>query len=139
LAASPGPALKGLQDLLADDKIADLQRDKLFWTLIENGASERALNRLSFYQISHSAEMRKRLADLGIVSPTAENDVEAFRQEARLVFEEVGPKLKGLREDPELRRLAENPEIVSLLENGNTLALLSRPEIQSIVDRIAKR
>ncbi len=30
-------------------------------------------------------------------------------------------------------------EIVSLLENGNTLALLSRPEIQSIVDRIAKR
>lgn len=139
LAANPGPALKGLQDLLADDKIADLQRDKLFWTLIENGASERALNRLSFYQISHDAEMRKRLVDLGIVSPAAEGDVEAFRQEARLVFEEVGPKLKGLREDPELRRLAENPEIIRLLENGNTLALLNRPEIQSLVDRIAKR
>jgi membrane protein required for colicin V production len=139
LAASPGVALKGLQVLLADEKIADLQRDRLFWTLIENGASERALNRLSFYQISHDAQMRKRLVDLGIVSVGAETDVEAFRQEARLVFDEVGPKLKGLREDPELRRLAENPEIIDLLENGDTLALLNRPEIQSIVDRIANQ
>ncbi len=139
LASNPGPALKGLQDLLADEKIAALQQDKLFWTLIENGASERALNRLSFYQISHDDDMRSRLTDLGIVSPQAATDVEAFRAEARAVFEQVGPKLKGLREDPELHRLAENPEIVSLLENGSTLALLSRPEIQSLIDRIAKR
>jgi uncharacterized membrane protein required for colicin V production len=137
LASNPGTALKGLQDLLADPKIEDLQRDKLFWTLIENGAAERALNRLAFYQLSHDATMRRRLADLGIVSDKAATDVEAFRQEARTVFEQVGPKLKGLREDPELLRLAENPEIVSLLENGDTLALLNRPEIQSIVDRIA--
>lgn len=139
LAASPGVALKGLQDLLADSKIANLQQDKLFWTLIENGASERALNRLSFYQISHDPEMRKRLVDLGIVGPRSLEDVEAFRQEARVVFDEVGPKLKGLREDPELQRLAENPEIIALLESGNTLALLNRPEIQSIVDRIANQ
>ena len=137
LASNPGTALRGLQDLLSDRKIEDLQRDKLFWTLIENGAAERALNRLSFYQISHDDTMRARLADLGIVSRTAATDVEVFRQEARSVFEQLGPKLKGLREDPELLRLAENPEIVSLLENGETLALLNRPEIQSIVDRIA--
>lgn len=139
LASNPGPALKELQELLADDKIAALQRDKLFWTLIENGASERALNRLSFYRISHDDDMRQRFANLGVVSPRAVSDVEAFRQEARAVFEQVGPKLKGLREDPELRRLAENPEIAALLENGNTLALLNRPEIQSLVDRIANR
>jgi membrane protein required for colicin V production len=137
LASNPGTALKGLQDLLSDPMIEALQRDKLFWTLIENGAAERALNRLSFYQVSHNDEMRGRLANLGIVSSSAATDVETFRQEARTVFEQVGPKLKGLREDPELLRLAENPEIVSLLENGDTLELLSRPEIQSIIDRIA--
>lgn len=139
LAANPGPALSGLKSLLADPKIAELQQDGLFWTLIENGASERALNRLSFYRISHDDEMRGRLADLGIVSGVARDDIEAFRDEARVVFDEVGPRLKGLREDPELQQLAHNPEIVSLLESGNTLALLNRPEIQSLVDRIAKR
>lgn len=139
LASNPGPALSGLQDLLNDQKIANLQSDKLFWTLIENGASERALNRLSFYQVSHDDEMRARFVTLGIVSPEAEADVEVFRAEARVVFDQVGPKLKGLREDPELRQLAENPEIVSLLENGNTLALINRPEIQRLVDRIANR
>lgn len=139
LASNPGPALAGLKDLLADPKIGELQQDKLFWTLIENGASERALNRLSFYQVSHDDEMRGRLADLGIVSRESRSDVEAFRDEARVVFDEVGPRLKGLREDPELQQLAHNPEIVSLLESGDTLALLNRPEIQSIVDRISKR
>ncbi|MCH7600113.1 MAG: CvpA family protein [Myxococcales bacterium] len=137
LASNPGTALKGLQDLLSDSKIEGLQRDKFFWTLIENGAAERALNRLSFYKLSHDDQMRRRLADLGIVSAAAAKDVEIFRQESRVVFEQVGPKLKGLRNDPELLRLAENPEIVKLLENGDTLALLNRPEIQSIVERIA--
>lgn len=139
LAANPGPALSGLQDLLNDPKIMELQRDKLFWTLIENGASERALNRLSFYQVSHDDAMRARFVALGIVGPEALNDVEVFRDEARVVFDEVGPRLKGLREDPELQQLAENPEIVALLENGNTLALINRPEIQRLVDRISKR
>lgn len=139
LASNPGPALSGLQDLLNDKKIADLQSDKLFWTLIENGASERALNRLSFYQVSHDDEMRARFVALGIVGPDAKDNVEVFRDEARIVFDQVGPKLKGLREDPELQQLAENPEIIRLLENGDTLALINRPEIQRLVDRIAKR
>ncbi len=137
-AANPGPALTGLRDLLADPKIGELQQDKLFWTLIENGASERALNRLTFYQVSHDDEMRGRLADLGVVSGEARADVEVFRDEARSVFDQVGPRLKGLREDPEIQQLARNPEIVQLLENGDTLALINRPEIQSIVDRISR-
>lgn len=138
LAANPGPALSGVQDLLADPKIEELQQDKLFWTLIENGASERALNRLSFYQVSHDDAMRGNLADLGIVSAEARHDVEVFRDEARAVFDEVGPRLKGLRDDPEIRQLASNPEIISLIENGDTLALINRPEIQRIVDRISR-
>jgi len=138
LTANPGPALAGLQELLADDRIGELQQDKLFWTLIENGASERALNRLSFYAISHDDGMRERLADLGIVSPEAREDVEVFRDEARTVFEQVGPRLQGLREDPEIQQLARNPEILRLLENGDTLALINRPEIQGIVDRISR-
>ncbi|MFT5444016.1 MAG: membrane protein required for colicin V production [Myxococcota bacterium] len=138
LASNPGESLAGLREVLADDRVAQLQQDKLFWTLIENGASERALNRLSFYQVSHDDTMRQRLAQLGIVSAAAGKSVETFRDEARDVFDRVGPRLKGLREDPELQQLAANPEIVSLLESGDTLALLSRPEIQRLVDRLSK-
>lgn len=138
LASNPGESLAGLREVLADDRIAELQQDKLFWTLIENGASERALNRLSFYQVSHDDAMRRRFAQLGIVSAAAGESVETFRDEAREVFDLVGPRQKGLREDPELRQLAANPEIMSLLESGDTLALLSRPEIQRLVDRLSK-
>ncbi len=137
LASTPGTALRGLKDLLEDERIGELQRDGLFWVLIENGASERALNRATFYRISHDRELRERLADVGLISAAAVEDTEAFRDEAMAVLEEVGPRLKGLREDPELQRLAQNPEIMNLVESGDTLALLRRPEFQRLVERLS--
>lgn len=139
LLANPGSSLTGLRDILEDDRIAKLQGDRMFWTLIENGASDAALNRLSFYQISHDAALRSTLADLGLISRSAAENVTAFHDEAAAVFDEVGPKLRGLRDDPALLAMANDPEIVSLLEEGDTLALIQHPKIQRLVDRIASR
>jgi hypothetical protein len=138
IAASPASALAGLRNLLDGERIAELQQDPLFWTLIENGATERATNRLSFYRIAQDGEMRQSLADLGIISPEAAKDVDVFSEEARTVLASVGPRLKGLRDDPELQQLAEDPKIVALLESGDTLALIQNPQIQGLVDRVSK-
>ncbi len=139
LASDPGTTLKGLQELLDSQQIIDLQEDRHFWILIENGASDSALNRLSFYRIAHDEELRRNLADLGVISEEAAGDIDVLHAEAAAVFAEIGPRLKGLRDDPELQQMAQDPEIVSLLQNGDTLALLRRPEIRRIVDRIASQ
>jgi len=139
LASDPGATLTGLQELLDSEQIIDLQDDKHFWVLVENGAADAALNRLSFYRIAHDEGLRRDLADLGVISEAAAGDIDVFHAEMAAVLSEIGPRLKGLRDDPELQQMAQDPEIVSLLENGETLALLRHPEIQRIVDRIASQ
>ncbi len=137
LLANPGQSLTGLRDLLEDDRIGKLQEDRMFWVLIENGASDNALNRVSFYQISHDEGLRRSLADLGVISEDAAKSVTAFHDEVVSVFDEVGPRLKGLREDPEILEMSKDPEIIAMLEKGETLSLIQRPEIQRLVERIA--
>jgi len=137
MAAQPSETLQSLQSLLEDKRIQALQEDHFFWTLVESGASERALNRQAFYMISHDQQMRERLAVLGLISEEAARDVGVFRSDALLVLEEVGPRVKGLADDPEIQRLAENPEIVAMLESGNTFGLIGHPDIQRLVARVS--
>lgn len=136
LLSSPGSALAGLRDLFADPKMAELARDRLFWTLIEDGAAARAVRRHAFGEVSRDDRLRAGLAALGVVSDQARSEIDVFRAEARELFDAAAPKLKALREDPALQQLTGNREIMSLLERGNPLALLQRPEIQSLVDRV---
>ena len=135
--ARPAETLESVQGLLDDDRLRDLGSDKLFWTLVENGAGERAINQASFYELARDPELRGKLADLGLVGPEAAGDPEAFRRSMAGVLSELGPRLEGLRSDPELQRLAGDPEIVSLLQSGDTLALIAHPEIKKIVARVA--
>jgi hypothetical protein len=137
LAAQPSETLQSLQSLLEDERIQALQEDHFFWTLVQGGASERALNRSSFYAISHDPEMRERLAGLGVISEEAARDVGVFRDDALSVLEEVGPRVKDLSEDPEIQRLAHDPEIVALLESGDTFGLIGHPDIQKLVSRVS--
>jgi len=132
IAARPGETLKSMQNLLEHRHIQALQDDPLFWTLIENGASERALNQGSFYRIAHDERMRADLAKLGLISEQAAADPASFRAETEIMLDELGPRIRGLRNDPEIHRLARDPEVLSLLENGNTLALIRHPGIQSL-------
>lgn len=137
IASNPAPALKGLQEVIDDPRFQALQRDRMFWTLVENGASERAVNSRSFYQLTHDPELRRRLADLGFVSAEAADDTDVFRRDVVAMLDAVGPRLKGLQEDRELQQLARDPEIIALLEAGDTLGLLTHPGIQRLVERLA--
>jgi hypothetical protein len=139
IAARPGESLEAVQSLLDDDGIRALQSDEFFWVLVENGAGERATNQASFYRLLHDPEIRRKLAALGFVGSEAVDDPEVFRSEMERMLSELGPRLKGLREDPELRALAHNPEILALLESGNTLGLVTHPDFRRVVARVSAR
>jgi hypothetical protein len=122
--------------VLEHPRIDELANDGVFWTLVEAGEVERATNRLAFVQLAHDRRLRARLAALGLLDEAAAAGPEGFRDEAKRVLEEVGPRLRLLREDPELHRLAEDPEIVRLLEQGELLGLLAHPDFQRVVTRV---
>jgi uncharacterized membrane protein required for colicin V production len=134
--ARPAQALPELQSVLEDPRLDELAQDGVFWTLVEAGDVDRALNRLSFVQLAHDRRLRTRLAALGLLDEDATASPAGFRREAKTVLEAVGPRLRRLREDPELHRLAEDPEIVRLLERGELLGLLSHPGFQRVVTRV---
>jgi hypothetical protein len=136
LLARPAQTLPELQSVLEHPRIDELANDGVFWTLVEAGEVERATNRLAFVQLAHDRRLRARLAALGLLDEAAAAGPEGFRDEAKRVLEEVGPRLRLLREDPELHRLAEDPEIVRLLEQGELLGLLAHPDFQRVVTRV---
>jgi len=137
MVARPQASLGTIQSLIEDDRFHRLQRDELFWTLVENGAGDRAINQSSFYNVVADPDMRQKLAGLGLVSEEAAADPELFRHVMAAMLSELGPRLKGLRDDPELYQLAEDPEIIQALESGNTFALLTHPGVQRVVARAA--
>ena len=139
LASRPGPALKSLQAILADRRIETLQGDRFFWTLIENGAYQRAMNRRSFQQISRSPEMRAHFVNVGVVGAAAADDRRVFEERFAEVLAEVGPRVKGLVNDPDLQRLARDPEVTSMLESGDTLGLFRHEGIQNLVAKVSNQ
>jgi hypothetical protein len=64
---------------------------------------------------------RSAFVTLEIVSRKASDDVEVFRDDARVGVDPVEKPAK---------QLAQKPELISLLEGRNTLTLMNRPEIQ---------
>ena len=138
LASKPAVAVKSLQAILADRRIEQLQSDRFFWTLIENGSYHRAMNRRSFQDIARSDDMRQKFADVGVVSADAAADPRVFKEAVGEVLAQVGPKLKGLVNDPEMERLANDPEILALLESGDTLGLVRNAKIQKLVARVSE-
>jgi uncharacterized membrane protein required for colicin V production len=138
-AARPGTSASALQEVLASPAIADLQNDALFWTYVENGVIDAALNRGSFLSLSGDPEMRRRLADLGLIDEAAVSDPAAFRVIAGDMLRELGPRLRGLRDDSELQALVDDPQVAALVESGDTLALLGHAGFRRYVADVASR
>jgi uncharacterized membrane protein required for colicin V production len=136
LLARPAQTLPELQSVLEHPKLDELANDGVFWSLVEAGDVDRALDRLAFVQLAHDRRLRARLAALGLLDEAAAQSPAGFRREAKSVLEAVGPRLRRLHEDPELHRLAEDPEIVRLLERGEVLGLLRHPGFQRVVTRV---
>jgi hypothetical protein len=139
IAARPGRALVGIQELVADPRLDGLREDRLFWSQVEHGAVDAALNRGSFLELGRDAALRERLVELGVIEPEAARDATAFREVAADALREVGPRIRGLRGDPALRRLLEDPEVVAALESGESWRLLGHSGFRELVTRVAAR
>jgi len=139
MAARPGASITGLQAALDNPHVVALQEDRLFWSYVESGAVDAALNRLSFINIAYDDALRDQLAALGLVDEASSSDPQAFLATAKEVLREVGPRIRGLRDDPELKKLIADPEVASLLESGDTLALLGHSGFRDFVARVASR
>jgi uncharacterized membrane protein required for colicin V production len=135
VAARPGPALADLQAVLEHPGIAELRSDPLFWSHLEHGSVDAALNRGSFQRLARDASLRSQLAGLGLVAQEAAEDPRVFRSSVAEVFREVGPRLRGLRQDPALQELMQDPEVVAAVQSGDHLTLMTHPGFRAVVAR----
>jgi uncharacterized membrane protein required for colicin V production len=135
MAARPGTTLNDLQELMEHPAIEELRSDRLFWSYVEHGNVDAALNRGSFLRLTYDGSLRRRLGDLGLIETEAVDDPREFREAAAEVLREVGPRIRGLREDPALRELLEDPEVVAMVESGNHFGLISHPGFREVVTR----
>jgi uncharacterized membrane protein required for colicin V production len=135
MAAHPDTALADLQALVESPAFEDLRSDAAFWTYVENGSVDAAMNRSSFLRIARDDAMRTRLGELGVVEDEVAADYGAFRSAAGDVLRQVGPRIRRIKSDPALQKLVEDPEVQALLESGNTLALVTHAEFRKVVAR----
>lgn len=132
----PADSIQGLQNLMAHPGIEELRADRAFWTYVEVGAVEVAMNQTSFLRIVHDESLRGNMAALGLVSSESAADPQRFRAEVGDVLREVAPRIKSLRDDPAIQALMEDPEVVALVNSGDHLALMSHPRFLAVVSRI---
>ena len=136
-AAQPALVAGELQTLLDDPSFVRLRADARFWNDVEDGNVQAALQRHSFSALADDAQVRHQAVRLGLVSEEAARDPAAFRQSIAAVFEEIAPRLRGLRDDPAVQELLADPEVVARLQSGDTLALLTHPKFRELVARIS--
>jgi hypothetical protein len=136
LAARPGTAMADLQAVIANPNFVRVQNDRRFWANVEAGAVGAALNTGSFIDLAQDAELREQMAALGLIDPEAAERPGLFRAAVGEVMREVGPRIRGLRNDPELQELIEDPEIVAMVESGDTFGLMSHPRFHRLVTRV---
>lgn len=132
----PAEAFGALQGILDDPRILLLRDDADFWDAVEDGEPHRATGRVSFRTVADAPDLRRRFAQAGVISPGESRDPELFRGAMDSALEQVGPRIRNLRDDPELQSLAGDPEVVRLLESGDTLGLLRHPRFRRLVDRV---
>ncbi|MAG33439.1 MAG: hypothetical protein CL908_21390 [Deltaproteobacteria bacterium] len=137
IAARPSQTLGSVQTVLEDPRLAGMFEDAFFWTLIQNGSIDHAMNRGAVRSIVNDAEMRGRFVDLGLVEEAAREDPRVFRETMAGVLSEIAPRIARLHEDPELAELARDSEIIELVQAGDTLALMGHPRIRKIVGRLS--
>ena len=139
IASRPGAAMADLVEVLDNPNLEGLKGDTLFWTYVEHGNVDAALNRMSFRRIAQDPALRGQLAGLALVGPEAADDPRAFRDDVAAVLEEVGPRIRGLSSDPELQALMDDPQVVAMVQSGDTMGLLRHPGFRSLVDRVTSQ
>lgn len=135
-ASRPAVAAAELQGVVDDPKFAGLRGDAEFWNDVEQGHVDMATRRSSFMALARDAQLRQRLAHLGLVPDEAALDAEVFRQSFAQVLDQIGPRLRGLRDDPAMQELLADPAVVEMAQSGDTLGLLLHPKFRALVSRV---
>jgi len=135
-AVRPAETISNVSDLASGPRMRTLQQDRLFWSYVENGAIDTALNRGSFLGAAYDSSFRRQLFELGLINDAAASDPRLFRNKAREVLMAVSPRIKGLRDDPELRGLMDDPEIAAAISSGDTMALLTNARFRRVLRNI---
>ncbi|MBW2267545.1 MAG: CvpA family protein [Deltaproteobacteria bacterium] len=136
IAARPGQSIAGLQSLFEHPVIHELRSDELFWSYVEHGEVDAALERRGAVALVYDADVRRQLGELGLIDEAAVSDSAVFRAAAVDVLRQVGPRLRGLREDPELQALMRDPEVVAAVQSGNHIALMGHPGFRAVVAKV---
>ena len=136
MAARPKETMAGMQRVFSNPRIQGLQNDRLFWSYVESGALDAALNQGSFLGIAYDDTLRKELAQVGLIKDYAAADPRLFRAEVKDVLEQVGPRIRGLKNDPAVKQLLSDPEVVAALQARDHLALLQNPAFRDLVTRV---
>lgn len=136
IAGHPAAALTQWQAVVDSPSITALRGDASFWRYVEAGHVEVALARPDALRMMQDDALRADLAALGVVSEAAANDPALFRDDLIAVLREVGPRVRGLREDPALQELAQDPEVVAMVQSGDTMGLLAHPGFRALVERV---
>jgi hypothetical protein len=136
--AQPGVSVAALSAIVSDTRIRVLQADAGFWRDLENGQVERALARPTFTQLALDAELRARLADLGLIGESSVVDAQQFHREMAAVMAEVGPRIQRIKADPAFQELLADESLRARIQAGDTLSLLSDPRIQRVAASAAR-
>lgn len=111
VAARPARALTEWREVVDSPSVQELREDPVFWSYVEQGHVEIALERSTALRMLRDDALRARLADLGVVSGAAARDPALFRDDVIAVLREVGPRVRGLRDDPAVQELVQDPEV----------------------------
>jgi len=138
LIAEPGDAIAAFSAVASDPRLRVLQADQGFWRDLEDGDVAGALARPTFSELARDAELRAKLADLGLVAETSALDAQQFHTEMTAVMQEVAPRLRALRADPDLQALLADEDLRAKAQAGDTVALLLDPRVREIASRVAR-
>jgi membrane protein required for colicin V production len=133
--ARPAESLAQLRALTEAPEVIALAEDGAFWAYVEAGEVSAALAQPSFQRLQWNGERRRQLAALGLVDELAAGDPALFALALRGVLEELGPRLRALREDPDLAALARDPAVAALVERRDVVGLLGHPGLQRVLAR----
>lgn len=136
VASRPGQAIVEMQALMEHPVISELRSDRLFWTYVEHGSIDAAMNRRAILALTYDRDMRETLHGFGLIDEAAVEDAELFRDQTREMLTDLGPRLSGIKNDPKMQELMEDPEVLEAVQAGDHLALMTHPGFQEVVARV---
>jgi uncharacterized membrane protein required for colicin V production len=135
IAARPRETMEALRGVIEHPRIAELQGDAAFWSRIDSGDLDGALEEPSARALVADPALRGQLAELGLVTSEEAASADAFEAALRSALAGAMNRLAELRDDPELRALLSDPEVLGLVERRDALGLLSHPRFREVLRR----